>query len=838
MLLSFCKFLLMNILPIHSILDTIKKELFSTSTLILQAPPGAGKSTVVPLALREEPWLKDQMIIMLEPRRIAARMVAERMAESLGECVGETVGYQIKMERRISHKTKILVVTEAILIRMLQEDSSLEGVGLIIFDEFHERSIHTDVSLALSLQVQEMLREDLKLLVMSATLDTAELTRLLGDVPVITSLGKSYAVDVRYLPIHTPPPTKQTMTSLLTQTVVKAFATHTGDILVFLAGVKEIKALAKSLHVSLEKEHVLICPLYSALTQDEQKKAIAKASTRKIILSTNIAQTSLTIEGVCVVVDSGLEKCSWYHYATGMDRLLDSFISKETATQRAGRAGRLCEGVCYRLWHEHKVLQASMTPEIVRVDLAPVLLELSLWGIEHFDDLVWLDSPHETALQEGWRLLQDLCMVDEKHRITPLGKASLALGVHPRLAYMILRANTLGFAYDGCLLAALLVSQDIFTIRDSDLQARFFALRDETFHEPFINAHRAKEVLKDARFYFQKLKNNQTVPSFTPCPSEMVGVLLLFAYPDRLARVRAKNDTRYKLSNGKGALLHHEETLLGEEFLVVPHVNANERDSFIHLASPISLNAIETYFSMHIKLRDEVTYNKESKRFTIKEKRCFFELELDSKPIQAREMSVLLLGLIRTEGLGILPWDTSSKQLRERIDFVNAHHFLYDVSDVYLMANLSTWLAPYLEGMKSVKELERLNMSMILLSCLSWEEQQHLERLAPKSVRVPSGSFIRIDYATPQVPSLHVKIQEIFGLHETPCVLDGKIPLQMHLLSPAMRPIQITYDLKSFWENSYEEVRKELRGKYKKHYWPQDPYEAIATNKTKKNMHQ
>ena len=781
---------------------------------------------------------------MLEPRRVAARMVATQMAKLLGEELGQRVGYQVKMDSKHSKDTKILVVTEAVLVRMLQSDQSLEKVGLIIFDEFHERSIHSDLSLALSLEVQALLRDDLKILIMSATLNAKKITEHLGDVVTITSEGKSYDVEKIYLDIKTSQPDRRTLNSLLTKTVLKSYKDDKGDILVFLSGTKEIQRLQSSLLESLKGNDVLVLPLYSALSKSEQDRAILPMSKRKIILSTNIAQTSLTIEGVKVVVDTGLEKLSQYNNASGMNHLETVFISKDSSTQRAGRAGRLSDGKCYRLWHEYKVQLESTLPEILRSDLSSLLLDLSLWGVDSFDELVWLDTPKREIVESTQELLKELEMLDENFKITEFGRDAISLGLHPRFAYMILKAEKMGYAYEASLLAAQLSEKDIFknASRDSDILSRFTHLLEKDLDSQYVNVFRAKEILKEANSFYKKLQNIRKIKTKQKVfDKDILAVLLLLAYPDRLAMIRAKNDNRYKLSNAKGAILDFEDSLFNEEYLVVASLNANARDSFINLALSISLELIEEYFSSFITTKESVKYNKESKKFDIRVKRYFLSLELDSKPQQLtskHSIKKLLLGLVKEEGLSVLNWSNKAQSLKERINFVNANvdEPLIDFSDENLLSSLESWLEPYLSSVKSVKELENLDIYTMLLGLLSWDEQQFLEKLAPQTLKVPSGSNIFIDYSDINKPALHVKIQEMFGLEETPKILNENIALQIQLLSPALRPIQITYDLSSFWKNSYSEVRKEMRGKYKRHYWPENPYEAIATKKTKKHM--
>ncbi|XOB61061.1 ATP-dependent helicase HrpB [Campylobacterota bacterium DY0563] len=833
----------MKNLPIYEVLDEIKKTLNTNSTLILEAPPGAGKSTVVPISLLKESWLDGKMIIMLEPRRVAARMVAQQMARLLEEEVGQSVGYQVKMESCFSKDTKLLVVTEAILVRKLQSDQALEDIAMIIFDEFHERSIHTDLSLALSLQVQELLRDDLKLLIMSATLNSNALKTLIGEVPVITSKGKTYEVENIYLEANTKQPDKKSINTTLVNTILKAIKENQGDILVFLAGAKEINTLQKSLQETI-KEDIDILPLYSNLSKEQQDKAIIKKEKRKIILSTNIAQTSLTIEGIKVVIDSGLEKLALYNYFTAMNHLNLNFISEDSAIQRAGRAGRLSSGKCYKLWHKGKILQESTKPEILRTDLSSFFLDLALWGVEDIRELKFLDYPLKEVQKSTKLMLQELKMLDNKYEITTLGKKALTLGVHPRFAFMILKANELGYAYEASLLAALLSEKDIFknSYSNCDIYSRFLHLYEKDLDSSFINKYTATNILKQAQFFYSKLKTVEKINKpIKNIDEESLAVLLLFAYPDRLAHQRGKNDNRYKLSNGKGAILNSEDSLFNEEFLITPVLNAQNKDSYINQALKISLKTIENEFADYIQVKESITYNKENKKFDIRQTSYFYELELYSKPVaidDKHDFSKLFFELIRSEGLSLLTWSKKAIDLKQRLVFINTHLDieLPDFSDEYLLDSLEEWLSPYLSNIKTIKELESLDIYSILLGTIPWDIQQQIDILAPTHIKVPSGSNIKIDYLNSQTPILAVKIQEMFGQSDTPKILNNSFALQIHLLSPALRPIQITYDLKSFWENSYDEVKKELFSKYKKHYWPDNPFEAIATNKTKKNM--
>ncbi|WP_321311483.1 ATP-dependent helicase HrpB [Halarcobacter sp.] len=838
----------MTSLPIYSVLDEIKQTLNQNLNLILQAPPGAGKSTVVPISLLKESWLhsddKSKMIIMLEPRRVAARMVAQQMAKLLGEELGQSVGYQVKMESCYSKQTKLLVVTEAILVRKLQADQALQNVAMIIFDEFHERSIHTDLSLALSLQVQELLRDDLKLLIMSATLNSNALQKLIGDVPVITSQGRTFEVENIFLEPNIKQPDYKSINTILLNTVLKSIKEDEGDILVFLAGAREIKKLQESLAETLKGEDIELLPLYSALSKEQQDKAINGSNKRKVILSTNIAQTSLTIEGVKVVIDSGLEKQSSYNYSNAMNHLNLTFISKDSAVQRAGRAGRLSKGKCYKLWHKGKILQESTKPEILRTDLSSFFLDLALWGVEDIKELKFLDYPLKEVENSTKVMLQELKMLDEKYEITVLGKKALTLGVHPRFAYMILKANELGFAYEASLLATLLSEKDIFknSYSNCDIYSRFLHLYEKDLDTSFINKYTATTVLKQAQFFYSKLKSIEKInKAKNNIDEEILAVLLLFAYPDRLAKQRGVNDNRYKLSNGKGAILNSEDTLFNERFLVSAVLNTHTKDSYINLAIKISLDRLEKEFKDDIKIKESITYNKENKKFDIREHHRFYELELYSKPISndgKHDFSTLFLDLIKQEGLELLTWSKKAIDLQNRVNFINQNTNinLPDFSSKGLLNNIDKWLSPYLNDVKTIKELENLDIYTILISYIPWDMSQKIDTLAPTHIKVPSGSNIKIDYSNTQTPILAVKIQEMFGLSETPKILNNSIALQIHLLSPALRPIQITYDLKSFWKNSYDEVKKELFSKYKKHYWPDNPFEALATNKTKKNM--
>ncbi len=839
-------------LPINQVIPDIRSALNEDNQLILSAPPGAGKTTQVPIALLDEEWLGERIIIMLEPRRLAARNAAARMAFLLNESVGETVGYQIKMDSVFSKKTKILVVTEGILTRKLQADPALENVALIIFDEFHERSLHADLSLALSLQSQELLRDDLKILIMSATLNTSALSILLPNALVIQSEGKRFDVESVFLNVNVKESDKMTLTSNVSAAVENALYSDEGDILVFLPGVKEIKSVQRSLETLLRKKAlsgVDILPLYGALSKGEQDRAIAPSpkKSRKVVLATNIAETSLTIEGIRVVVDSGLQKVSTFHSSSGMNRLETTFISSDSAVQRLGRAGRLSEGKCYRLWHKHKPLVKHQKPEILTSDLTPMMLELAKWGVEDPSELTWLDIPPSQGVEHAKVLLKELLMLDSKGVMIKHGSDALALGVHPRLAHMMLKALHIGLGYEASLIAALLGEKDILgsAFRGaSDIYLRLEVLHERNFNHPSVNRSAAMRVMEQADLLQKKLKVRKG-----SLHSEMTGVLLGFAYPERIAKRRGPKERRYLLSGAKGAMLDIEDELTGSKYLAVADLQAHERDARIYLAATLTLAQIENYFSELIFNETSLIWNREFKRVEARLKTFCLKLMLYEKQavsVDADAVARKLIEGVRIEGLSVLPWTKESSALIKRVNFITAQkeHYpellasvnLPDMNENALMKRLELWLMPYVEGISDLKGLQKLEMKQILLNEVSWEMQQHLDTLAPRYVRVPSGSNIAIDYTDVMTPILAVRLQELFGLEDTPSILNGQHKLLIHLLSPAYRPMQVTYDLKSFWHETYHDVKKELRGKYKKHYWPDDPLTAQATNKTKKRI--
>jgi ATP-dependent helicase HrpB len=829
-------------LPIYQVIPNIQSTLRHHNRVILQAPPGAGKTTAVPLALLDEPWLAGKKIVMLEPRRLATRSAASRMAELLGERVGERVGYQIKADRCMSNKTKILIVTEGILTRMLQHDNALESVALIIFDEFHERNLHGDLALALSLQSQELLRDDLKIMIMSATLHTKAISKLLDNAPIIISQGRSYDVENIYLNATTAHPTLPQLSGTISKILTQILAKEEGSILIFLPGVKEIKQLQAKLSKITEGKNITIAPLYGNLSKADQDRAIipAKKGYRKIVLATNIAETSLTILGINTVIDSGLQRVSIFNSGSGMNQLQTIKISQDSATQRSGRAGRLSTGKCYRIWHKHLELMAHSTAEILTSDLTALVLELANWGVDEYRDLHWLDLPPDVAIRHSRDLLNDLGAL-KGTRITPHGNAMLEFGTHPRFAHMILKADELGYAYHATLLAALLSEKDIFTgahKNDSDLLARITVLQEPHKELAYVDNAACRNVLKTAALLQKKLPT--TKPKQTPS-AELIGLLLAFAYPQRIAAQRAKKSNRYLLRSGKGAVIREDDTLFNEPYLVIADLNAKESNAHIYTAAPISKAVIEEYFSEFITKERLIKWNESAQRVEGSVITKLGAITLDEKPIhdiENEDISLALLGAVREQGIKALQLSSETQAVQDRIAFINYHqpNQLPDLSDAWLLNNLEIWLAPHLIGIKSFKAIAKINTHHIILGLLTWEEQRLLESLAPQKLKVPSGSNIRILYNNPESPTLCVRLQELFGMHETPRILNNTITLTIELLSPAYRPIQITKDLHSFWENTYDDVKKELRGKYKKHYWPDDPFTAQATNKTKKYM--
>ncbi|MGM0564279.1 MAG: ATP-dependent helicase HrpB [Pseudomonadota bacterium] len=846
---------MLSSLPINAVLGELSDALAHHNRAILQAPPGAGKTTAVPLALLDADWLQGQKIIVLEPRRLAARRAAERMAELLGEGVGETVGYRIRLERKVSQQTRIEVVTEGVLTRMIQDDPALTGVGAVLFDEFHERNLQADLALAFSLQSQTLLREDLRLLIMSATLDGEGIQQLLDGVddshtPLITSEGRSFEVDTRYLDTPAPRPAdRRAWLGGLARLVLDALAEEPGSALVFAPGQGEIQKLAEQLKAQLDDPNTIIAPLYGALSKAEQDRAIAPAprGQRKVVLATNIAETSLTIEGIRIVVDGGLQRRSRFDPNTGMSGLVTEPIASDAADQRRGRAGRLEPGVCYRYWtraEQHQRPDHSPA-EIAISDLAPALLEVARWGVTDLSELHWLDAPPEAHVQQARQLLRDLGALDDQHRITAHGEQLLQLGLHPRLGHMLLHSRQWQLADTACQIAALLEERDpLPRSAGSDLQSRLDALAKKS-HSPLIKAIQQRS--KQLQQRLNAIKADETDSNATPDAGDQAGLLLALAYPDRIGQNRHDRERRFLLSGGKGAHFAQDDPLALAAFVVVADLDGHHRDARIHRAARLSQSALENHLPELIQSEEVVQWDKDRQRVKAERLTRIGALVLKRQTVAAnREHTrrALLDGLRQN---GQLPLSPAALSLQQRIECLR--HYQSEQPDLpplkgidlprldneHLLATLEDWLLPFLGDQNKPEQLQKLDWKALLLSQTNWNTQQAIDRLAPEKIEVPSGSHIRIDYGE-HPPVLPVRLQELFGLTQTPAILDGHAPLMIHLLSPARRPVQVTQDLPSFWQNTYPEVRKELRIKYQKHYWPEDPTQAQATRHTKKRM--
>jgi ATP-dependent helicase HrpB len=830
-------------LPIDDILPDLKRALASRDAAVLQAPPGAGKTTRVPPALLDEPWLAGQSILLLEPRRLAASNAARYMAISRGEEVGRTVGYTIRFERRTSAATRIEVVTEGILTRRLQSDPLLSGVGLVIFDEFHERHLHSDLALALCRDAQSGLREDLKLLVMSATLDAAPVARLLGDAPLLTSSGRTYPVEVRYLAMEPQGRLAETVTAA----VRRALRETEGDLLVFLPGAGEIRRCLELLTREPAVGEPQLCPLYGDLPFAEQERAILPGSRRKVVLATNIAETSLTIEGITVVVDSGFERRPRFDVARGVPHLQMQRISRGSAEQRAGRAGRLGPGICYRLWTEG--VQGSLLPftppEIRNADLASLALELARWGVDA-DDLQWLDPPPAGALAGARQLLVELGALDAKGRLTPMGEAMAEQPAHPRLARLLLAGRADREAPLACDLAALLGERDMLRAgqrsrqsSDSDLLDRLEALHDWRSGRlsDLVDAAACATVERTAAYYRRLFKvQGETRGVLT---AERLAPLLAPAWPDRLGAERAPGTGRYLLAGGQGGRLSRYSAVRNAAYLLALDMaggSAGEGD--IRLASAVSEGQLRQLFAERVQRRRAVFWDDREERVLAREEERLGALLLTARPVTAtaqETVPAVLEGVARL-GLEVLNWTTEGRQWLARARFL-ARTFPEegwpDLSPAALLAGAPDWLAPYLPGVRSRADLARFDPLPALQSFLDHRQRQQLAAAAPSHLLVPSGSRLLLDYQGDGAPVLAVKLQELFGLAETPRIAGGRVPVLLHLLSPARRPIQVTADLRSFWDSVYPEVKKELKGRYPKHPWPDDPWKAVPTRSIK-----
>ena len=828
-------------LPIHAALPALRDALRQGSTAVLEAPPGAGKSTVVPLVLLDEPWARGKRILLLEPRRLAARAVATRMARSLGEAPGATVGWRMRMDTRVGPNTRLEVVTEGVLTRMLQHDPALEGVAAVLFDEFHERSLAADLGLALCLEAQQNLVPELRLLVMSATLDGANLARLMGDAPVIRTDGRLHEVTLRYTGRGLPPLPEPGLSMTrqwepVASVLRRAIDETQGDVLVFLPGAGEIRLLRSLLESATPRlADCVIHELYGELSLDAQEAALATAPSgvRKVVLSTNVAETSLTIEGVRVVVDSGLVRRSVFDPGTGMSRLVTERISRASATQRAGRAGRVAAGVAYRLWGEgsQATLAAYTPPEIATADLAPLALELALWGARDASTLRWLDQPPAATLQQAREVLQRLDIIDAHETITEHGRAVARVGLHPRLAHMLLRAREAGQGDLAARLAALLSERDLLrSQRDPDLRSRLEVLRRG-------GSPQDRAAIERIRRLAAQLSSRDRDPDSGNNDDNQAGAVLAWAFPDRIAQRRGVIDGpssgRYLLSNGRGAVLDQVSTLGSESLLVAVDLDdADAAAARIRLAAPVDAALLQRRLAGQLQTVLQSGFDTREQAVVARRQVRLGALVLTEQAValQGEQIRQAMVAALQERGLHSLPWDDASRALLARLRFARPADGDWPAFDEHaLLAGLDDWLGPQLEGITRLSQLSRLRLVDALLSRLDYRQQQQLEQRAPTHLAVPTGTRVRIDYEDESAPCIEVRLQEVFGLAETPRIAGGRVVVTLKLLSPARRPVQITRDLGGFWRGSYAEVRKDLRGRYPRHYWPEDPLQAEPT---------
>lgn len=835
--------------PIAELLPQIRKTLAVGTRLVLEAPPGAGKTTQVPLALLDADWLCGRKIVMLEPRRVAARAAAQFMAKQLGEAVGDTVGYRIRFENKVTAKTRIEVVTEGILTRMLQDDPMLgeggpQAVGAILFDEFHERHLAGDLGLALALDVQAGLREDLRLVAMSATLDGEKLAAFL-DAPRLSSAGRSYPVRIAHFPARR----DEAIEHQVKRAVEHALAEHPGDVLVFLPGQREIGKVQALLAHALDESKVEMLALHGELPVEQQSRVLqpSQDGRRRVVLATNVAESSVTLPGVRVVIDSGLAREPRYDPNSGFSRLDVVSIAQSSADQRAGRAGRVAEGWAYRLWPESQRLEPQRRPEIAQVELASLALELAAWGS---DDLRFVDAPPTGAMAAARELLQRLGALDAGNTITSLGRRMLAIGTHPRLAAMLLSAANDDETALACDIAALLEARDPLRAipgqgRSDALAARWQALAAHRQGRSPPEAVRSSLQALDAAAtqWRRRLRCNAKPPMSVP--AHALGDLLAHAFPDRIGYRHGSDLRRYPLANGRMAQLFDDSAMIGEPWIVACDLRFEAKDAKVLRAAPVDERRLRRDFAARFSDREEVRWD-EAKRALVAERVQRFDgIVLDARPagrVDPAQAAQALTDAVRALGIDALPWRESLAQWRARVRCLRVWMpdlSLPDLSDDALLENLETWLKPAFAGKTRLDALSEDELSEALKSGIDWAMRQRIDALTPTRIVVPSGMERKIEYAydiatdAPQPPVLAVKLQELFGLADTPRVADGRIPLTLHLLSPGGRPLQITQDLRSFWERTYPEVKKEMKGRYPKHPWPEDPWSATATHRAK-----
>ncbi len=815
-------------LPVEAILPELGKALEESGSAVLCAAPGAGKTTLVPPYLLDSSFMRSgAKMLILEPRRIAARAAACRVAQLLGERVGETVGYRTRLDVKVGPKTRIEFLTEGILTRMLQSDPALEGVNLLVFDEFHERSVHADLGLALSLDSKSALREDLRILVMSATLDAARVSALLGDAPVVSSEGRLFEVETSYLGRRRELRLEQDMA----KAIGRAMASGPGDVLAFLPGEGEIRRTMSELGSC---EGCVVLPLYGNLPAEAQDAALQPddSGRRKIILATSIAETSLTVEGVRIVVDSGLMRVPRFSPSTGMGSLATVKVSLASAEQRKGRAGRLGPGQCFRLWgaDEQRGLAHFNVPEIVEADMAPLALELVKWGVrlDAVDSLKWLDPPPKAKLDVAASLLRGLGALEKDGRISRHGEALLKLPLHPRLAHMVLSAVKLGQGSLAAEMAALLSERDIARGSNSDIRERLSGGRSGSLRLDPQALRRVQDAAAQIR------RSAGVRPGDAPCDLDMAGALLGFAYPDRIAMWRRPHSGEYVMSNGNGAKLRKGDPLGSNEFIVAAQSEGDASNATVYIAAPVSLPEIERCFPELLSEEVELFWDSSFKGVKAEKVERIGELAISRRVVtgnlpKERLASAFMDGL-RKEGLSSFPWSDSCIELRDRVNFLRKllGEEWPDMSDEGLLFNMEHWLLPYLDSCTRLEHVKRVPLREALDSLLDHKQRQSLGKLAPERIEVPSGSKIRVEYGAPDSPAVSVKLQELFGLLETPRLAGGKAPVTFRILSPSMRPVQVTKDLAGFWKESYFLVRKDMRGRYPRHDWPENPLEAVA----------
>lgn len=816
-------------LPITEVIDEVKAHLTTDNTLIVNAPPGAGKSTLLPLTLMQEDWLKGQKILMLEPRRLAARTIASCMSELIGDQVGKRVGYRVRFDNKVSESTKIEVLTEGILTRMIHADNSLEGVGLVIFDEFHERSIHADVALALCREAQQVIRPDLRIMIMSATLDMPQLTMLL-KAPSVVSKGRQYPVEIQYVGEQD----LMLLPEMTARTIIKATKEHSGDVLAFFPGEGEIRKCEELLRKELKG--FALHPLYGQLPQGKQFAAIMpdKSGKRKVVMATSIAETSLTIEGIKIVVDTGFGRTSKFDPKSGLSRLETVQISKDSADQRAGRAGRLSSGVCYRMWS--KATQARLSehrnPEIMEADLAALVLDMAQWGIMDINQLTWLTPPPKGALAQASETLHQLNAL-EHGRITAHGKKIHQLPCHPRIAHMLLEAEEADMLELATDVAALLEERDpLGREAGIDINLRIETLRrfrdENRLGRKFARIEKVAESYR--RMFDIEVENGPVDPFET-------GLILSHAYPERIAFARPGNNAQFQLSNGKYAMAGHKDDLAHEPWLSIAHMDARDGMGKIFMASPLNPRDLAPL----VKEREVITWDTKRGGLIATKDLRIGSIILQSKPLPDPDESHLVQAIseaLKKEGGHLLDFNESVQQWQNRVLSLrkwNPQGNWPDVSTPTLLMTNGEWLTPYLDQVKKPEDLKKIDLTKVLHHSLSWELQELLTQLAPEKIEVPSGSYVSLQYrADGEPPILAVRLQEVFGLADTPKVNGGKNGVLMHLLSPGYKPVQITADLRSFWDNAYFEVKKDLKRRYPKHSWPDDPWSAEAVRGVKR----